>query len=263
MLSQEDIKKLHDLVSSQNSLMRLLSARVSDDALTYIAGLDGDYNREANLRALRRVQTGEVMPVEQPKTWIPREVIEIFQWSEFGERHATNFPGDAIVFHTARAFGCAAWLEAYATMWDKDVLNGPNTPIILLLYSLEEIGPEFEQASPPFFAWLASKLMAEDDERAFFVLALLWSMVRAQRTESDPEFTSNLIDWLFEEEASVRTWWGGVCNVSHRWLLGTTYHKSRHSYWSGLSDGFVAAANETADLNLAARLRDIGERLAD
>lgn len=261
-LSKSDHDLLVQMGKWHKSLIRLLAAQIDDDVLAYIAGLEYGISLDEHQRALQRIRAGESMPFEDPKTWIPREVLELFHWAEIDCEVGQKFPGSSTAFHCARAFCSAAWLEAYAVTGERDRMFGLNSHLVQLLYSLEEIAGEFEAAGPAFFAWLLTKLDVSDDERPFFIIALVYSLMRTRQIEQDAPWSVALVDWLFEEEALARESWGpGREPAPEEWLLGSTSYDLRHSKWADLAEAFVAHTDRVADASLAVKLHDIGVRL--
>ncbi len=87
--------------------------------LEEIAAADYGMDHDAHLAALIDIHARDVL--EGSMAWEPREGLELFHWSEFGENRTGSRERPTRDYHLMRAFYCAALLEAYADLKTRRV----------------------------------------------------------------------------------------------------------------------------------------------
>ena len=255
-----DRRLIANLAQGRERLMQALSACMTDDMLEEIARADYGMDYDAHLAELKALRSGS--PSRGRMRWEPKEVLELFRWSEFGDNRIGQTPQSPVHFHIMRAFCCTALLEACVDPANDGFMDGPNSNLVQLLESLELAGPELEREAPPFFAGLIARLRSGEDESGFFVLALLWSLLRARFGDIEPALIVALSDAVLAEEQRVRNLWGkGVGSRPNRWLLGTTHFDLRAKKWEAIGDRLRQEAERTEAFAACEKLVDIAIRL--
>jgi hypothetical protein len=248
------------LSKGHGRLMQVLSERIDDGMLQEIASADYKMGYEGHLAALTVIRARDV-----PKgrmAWEPQEVLELFRWSEFGDNRSGRRDRPAEDFHIMRAFCCVAILTAYADPENYEYFEGNNSTLIQLLDSLEMVGIDAKSYTVPFLAWLLCCLPDNEDERAFFILGLVWALVRSRRVDDEATVTSALIDCVFACEKSVRDEWGnGFGRMPNRWLFGTTFFNARFEKWERLGARLVIEAEAVRDAKLRSQFNYLACRL--
>ena len=240
--------------------MQVLSERINDGMLEEIAAADYGMGHEASLAALTVIRARDV-----PKgrmAFEAQEVLELFRWSKFGDNRTGRRDRPVDDFHIMRAFCCVAILTAYADPENHEYFSGNNSTLIQLLDSLEIIGNDAKSHTVPFLAWLLCRLPDYEDERAFFILGLVWALVCSGRVDDEATMTSALIDWVFACEKNVRGEWGeGVGRTPDRWLFGTTFFNSCFEKWEQLGARLLIKAEAVGDAKLRRQLNHLACRL--
>lgn len=158
-----------------------------------------DYGEQADehLAALTRIrETGEV---PAPIGWVPREVLELCQWSE-PDPDAT--PAQRLHEHRVRAFACAVLLRAGAEPANADAIWSHNPTLAQVTASALALGPDWVDALGGFLtARLA--LPGPAYERPFYVFALLFLAVISAGGPLDGEAIASAVGWAIEEEAAA------------------------------------------------------------
>lgn len=255
-----DHARLGPLSLGHERLMVLLCQRVTDGMLDEIAACDYGMDQVKHRAALERIRARDIPSGRM--AWEPKEVLELFRWSEFGDDRSNRRPRSEAQFHLMRAFCCVALLEAYAVPENHETMQGANATMAQLLESLAFVGEDAQSVAPAFLAWLLTELPSFEDERAFFIVALVWALDRAGTAAAHHVLVSDLIAWAIDEEAAVReTWRGGVGKHPHRWLIGTTHFDLRWRKWETIGRLLGDRAADVENPELRAKLADLAKRL--
>ena len=250
------------LSAGHERLMQVLAERLDDGMLEEIAAADYMMDYDAHLAALRSIRARD--PPEGPMAWEPKEVLELFRWSELGDDRSGRRDRTREEFHLMRAFCCAALLEAFAEPANHDYFDGTNATVIQMLESLEVLGTDCEGHVAPFLAWLLIRLPDNENERGFYILALIWALLRSGAAQREASVISNLIDWMIDDEATVRRQWhGGAGQLPERWLFGTTFFNLRFAKWEQLGIRLSVEAEGVQDPRLREKLDDIALRVVN
>ncbi len=244
--------------------MHALCDKITDDMLREIADADYGMDFAKHFAALTKIR--DRVPTEGRMAWEPHEVLALFRWSEFGDNRTGQKPRSEHDFHLMRAFCCTALLEAYADPANHEYFAGENQTLAQLLDSVAHIdGDEtvFQGQAISFLAWLVPKLPDYEDETAFYLLGLVWLLVRQPDRDANVEKILRLIDRVNAEENRVRQMWGdGVGNDADTWLLGTTHFGLRHKKWRRFGHDLGALDLARADPKLTAAIQEISQKLA-
>lgn len=260
-----DQARLFPLSEGHERLMLMLCQQIKPDMLDEIAACDYGMDQVAHRAALEKIRVRDVTmdrPLVQ-MAWVPKEVLELFRWSEYGDDRSNRRPRTEAEFHLMRAFCCAALLEAYTRPENHERFEGTNSIVIQMLESLEVLGADSETHTPAFLAWMLTKIPSHEDERAFYIVALVWALMRNGEAKSNGSLLGDLVDWAFDEEATVRAFWnGGVGQHPGRWLIGTTHFDLRWKKWETMGRRLGEQALGVKDASLRSKLQDLAQRLS-
>ena len=261
-----DQARLQDMSRGRERLMTVLCRRIDDGMLDEIAACDYGVDQAEHFAALKQIRARDLTP-DRPlvrMAWVPKEVLELFRWSEFGDDRSNRRQRSEGEFHLMRAFCCAALLEAYVVPENAGYFDGTNATVVQLLESIEALGTEAEAETPAFIAGMLTRLASHEPERAFYIVALVWALIRDGVSTADRKLIADLIDWAIAEEAAVREMWhGGVGMQPGRWLIGTTHFDLRWKKWEAIGRRLGDEAASIEDAGFRSKLDDLSTRLTD
>jgi hypothetical protein len=264
-MATDALRKLISSSGRQQStaFLESLCARMTDDMLEEIARADYGMDYDAHLAALKSLRARE--PAVGQMAWEPKEVLELFRWSEFGDDRSGRTVRQEAEFHLMRAFCCTLLLEAYAEPANLGFLYGNNQTIMQLLESTRFSAPADAAAMAEFFCWLIPRTPDYDEERAYYGLALITAKLRAGETSADnAKFIIEVASATEEEAKALRELWPeGVNLMPNRWLLGWTHYKLMHKKWVGLGAEIGSAAQSVTDAALRQRLERLSRWLTE
>jgi hypothetical protein len=244
---------------SPDTLLDLIRKRIDDSMLGEIAEADYGEDARAHLEALRHIRdTGQV---PAPMKWVPQEVLELIRWSE--PEDPSWKPGSTgIRGHWMRAFACAALLRAHAEPAYAGYFDGENQNIAQLLASALILGRDVQASAGAFLAWRVRQLQV-DEERPFFVFALLLLSVYFDRQRISEHDVSDLADWFTAEEARERGALGWMPpEKTRQGLLGLTYFDLKHHVWRSLARHSLAETRNLRSDAVRAKFVDVVSRVA-
>lgn len=221
------------------ALLDWLRPQLTDRALRAIAGGDWGSDGDKHLAALVDIHTTGLIP--QPLAWHPREVLELYRWTQ----------GDQ-TDHVARAFACTVLLLDGVGPAYRD---GHEQTMAVLIDSCLVLGDEALARAVGLLVTVADGCHDYYAESLFAQLGLL--MAAAARDPRDarlPALAERLI-------AAERAQHGehGYRGTEWGWLLGRTNFDQRHKLWRRLGQQLLAEPAR-ADPSLA-YLADLAERL--
>jgi hypothetical protein len=243
---------------SRDELLHHVSDLVDDSMLKEISEADAGDEAEEHLSCLRRLRDLGEVPLPQ---WNPLEVLELIRWSE-PEDPAWKPGSPGRRGHIMRAFACAALLRMGCEPGNRDRLIGENQALIQLVGSVSFLGEPFPLLTRRFLAWRLSNLPENDEERPFFILALILLALSVQPHPPEPE-VEDLIDWLMEDEQRIReSNWVNLPEYSDTWLLGLTFYDLRHDAWVNMVPRIIEFAKIVDSARLRQGLSEVAHRLA-
>jgi len=243
--------------ASEPAFLPAICQRITDDMLAEIANADYGMDYDAHLKALRKLRARDLF--RGPLPWEPKEVLELFRWSEFGDDRTGQTPRTAAEFHLMRAFSCACLLEAYQNPANADRFDGCNQTVMQLLESVAHLGPDDMSRLADFWCAFIPSVPAFDDEQAFYGLALVWTMIRAGRSSGrDALFALAVLEACEAEFAQVRARWPESVNDEYadQWLLGWTFFDLRHVKWLEWAEAMSASGTDSGDEELRDRVAE-------
>ncbi len=127
-----------------------------------------------------------------------------------------------------RAFACSVLLRIKGEPGNARAnIEGENETLVQLLASLDRLGGGYHEEALPFLAWRLETLADDDEERPFFIYALLLLTLKTRAPVSDSQL-EGIVDWLIEDEDRMKRddlKWRPAYR-SH-WLLGlTSYNRN-------------------------------------
>lgn len=257
---------LSDLISASGmqgdrAFLDGICSHVTDDMLGEIALADYGMDFDAHLKALKKLRARELSKTRM--AWEPKEVLELFRWSEWGDDRTGQASRSEVDFHLMRAFCCGLILEAYATPANHEDFSGINQTIIQLLDSTSVIGPVHAAGLSDFLCWLIPQVPSFEEERAFYGLALVWALLRAgEIAEPQARFIISVIDACEAEFRLLLKVWPESFGKPHdRWLLGWTHFDLCHEKWLDLSIDLATLAQTVRDDDLRDRLQRLSRWL--
>lgn len=228
-------------------LLRKVSELVDDSMLEQIAQCDYGEEAAEHLIELRKIRdTGEV-PV--PVQFCPLEVLALTKWT----RDAPTWTM-ARRDHVMSVFACSALLRIKGERGnDSANIEGENETLVQLLASLDKLGGGYHEEALQFLAWRLETLADDDEERPFFIHALLLMTLKTRAAVSDSQL-EGIVGWLIEDEDRMKRddWKWRPAYRSH-WLLGLSSYNKRHLVWAATGHALRALAAEAA---ISSRLRD-------
>jgi hypothetical protein len=229
-------------------LLRRISELVDDRMLEEIAQCDDGREAAEHLVELRKIRdTGEV-PV--PVQFCPLEVLALTRWTSDTPARTMGRRD-----HVMRAFACSALLRIKGERGNALVpIEGENETLVQLLASLDKLGGGSHEEALQFLAWRLETLADDEEERPFFIYALLLLTLNTRAPVSDSQL-EGIVDWLIEDEDRMKRddWQWRPAYRSH-WLLGLPSSNRRHLVWAATGHSLRALAAEAA---IPSRLRDL------
>jgi hypothetical protein len=233
---------------NSEGLLRKVSELVDDRMLEEIAQCDYGEEAAEHLIELRKIRdTGEV-PV--PVQFCPLEVLALTRWTSDTPTRTMGRRD-----HVMRAFACSALLRIKGEPGNACAsIEGENETLVQLLASLDKLGGGYHEEALQFLAWRLETLADDDEERPFFIYALLLLTLKTRAPVSDSQL-EGIVDWLIEDEDRMKRddWKWRPAYRSH-WLLGLTSSNQRHLVWAATGHALRALAAEAA---IPSRLRDL------
>jgi len=231
---------------NSEGLLRKVSELVDDRMLEEIAQCDYGEEAAEHLIELRKIRdTGEV-PV--PVQFCPLEVLALTRWTSDTPTRTMGRRD-----HVMRAFACSALLRIKGEGGNDPSIERENETLVQLLASLDKLGGYHEEALQ-FLAWRLETLADDDEERPFFIYALLLLTLKTRAPVSDSQL-AGIVDWLVEDEDRLKRddWKARPAYRSH-WLLGLTSYNQRHLVWAATGHALRGLAAEAA---IPSQLRDL------
>jgi hypothetical protein len=214
---------------SRDELLDRVSELVDDSILREISEADYGQDADAHLPYLRRLRDQGELP---PAQWHPREVLELIRWSEPEDPDwkpgSTGRRG-----HIMRAFASTALLRMGSEPSNRNYFEGENQTLAQLLVSVDVLGAPLPLSTRRFLAWRLPLFTEHDEERPFFILALLLLALDVH-PRAPESYLQDLLDWLKEDERRVREW-AVLPKDSGSWLLGLTHFDLRHRVWKSMA----------------------------
>lgn len=232
---------------SSEGLLRKVSELVDDCMLEEIAQCDYGKETAEHLIELRKIRDTEV-PV--PVQFCPLEVLSLTRWTSDNRSRTTGRRDDVM-----RAFACCALLRIKGEPGNALAnIEGENQTLVQLLVSLDRLGGGYHKEALQFLAWRLETLADDDEERPFFIYALLLLTLKTGAPVSDSQL-EGIVEWLIEDEDRMKRedWKWRPAYRSH-WLLGLTSYNQRHLVWAATGHALRALA---ADAAIPSRLRDL------
>jgi len=240
---------------SRDELLERVSKLVDDSILREISEADYGRDADAHLPYLRRLRDQGELP---PAQWHPREVLELIRWSEPEDPEwkpgSTGRRG-----HIMRAFSSTALLRMGSEPSNRNYFEGENQTLAQLLVSVDVLGAPLPLSTRRFLAWRLPLFTEHDEERPFFILALLLLALNVQPCASESDL-QNLLDWLQDDERRVREW-AVLPKESASWLLGITHFNLRHEVWTSMVPRLAGSAKTVRSARLQQGLLEVARRL--
>ena len=230
---------------------------VDDSMLLQIAEADYAQDVELHLGKLRLIR--ETGTVTGHLGWHPKEVLELVRWSQ-PENPDWAPGGQGFRGHVMRAFCCAVLLRAAGEPENYDYFDGENSALGKLLESLPVIGGRCHYHAVELISWRLVNMQRDNDEKAFFLLALLISVI-AREDFSESEIGEIACE-LVAEEARLRSVWKEYVESSE-WLLGLSSFDSMHHYWRSLGAELFLASARFGDPDISGLIKKIGHSLSE
>lgn len=243
-------------------LLDAIGKAQTDDMLEEIARADYGMDYGAHLAALHDLRARKPQPTMMG--WEPREVLELFRWSEYGDNRTGQIARSKVAFHLMRAFCCGCLIEAYRHPRNAEVMDGTNETVIQFLESVKVLGPEYERDLPAFLGWCFVAAPDADEETGFFALALAWSILRSAPLNSEwgehVRTALDAADVAFERQRDV---WpeGPNKRYADTWLLAWAFHDQRHPKWIAWATEMGVMAVTIADPELRDRILEVTTKL--
>lgn len=219
---------LQKLGSDPDSLLRALSARITDDHLQEIAQADYGCDAAQHLEALRQIRDHGTFP--EPMHWFPGEVLELIGYSQPDDPNWT--PGrTGERGHWMRAFATAALLRAYMPPWNYGRVE-PSRDLVQLTLSLRALPLDVSREAAQFLSWvlLQSDLEGNDDQVLYFAIGVLWFSLHVADPPPDAQLIE-LCEWIVRREAELAA---ALPGGFERWLLGIRAAYPPPSPWERL-----------------------------
>ena len=243
---------------SRDELLQRVSELVDDSMLREIAEADCGEDAEEHLACLCRLRDLGEVPSPQ---FIPLEVLDLIKWSE---PDIVNWKPGGIGQrgHIMRAFACAALLRMGCEPSDHDrYIYGENQALIQLVTSINILGKPFPLLTRRFLAWRLADFADNNEERPFFILALLLLALSVPPRPSEADLES-LLNWLMEDEQRIReSDWAHLPENGETWLLGLTDYDLKHKGWKGMAIKIEKYAKIINSPQLRKGLLDVAHRL--
>jgi len=260
-LRQQQQRVVAPFLYYRHELITLLSPRMSDDLLRYMAMTDYGMNVEQHLAGLRQIRLGEI---PTPLHWEPLEVLRLVRWSEPDRAQSHWHPlayGQS--GHLARAFACTALLMATAVPENRTQLHeDDNSTIIQLVASLLTLPEAMQHAGARLLSERLLALDLENDERPFFALGIL--LLAAALPKPEPTHLAELAAWVLAEEARCRDYLTHFAlwqRVTEHWLLGLTTFNLHNEMWQALTVRLLGSVIPSLPPTLATPLQTIVEHI--
>ncbi len=203
------IKNIIQLLKpNRESLLKLISSRLTTEMLVDIASADYGYKAEENLAALRKIITDYQMPT---RYILDYEVLGLIRHLKPMEDDIESTVITSI--HLKRAFCCTILITAN-TFEDNDYydmsLEYEEYNIIQLIESVNYLGKDFQLATIFFLAWKMNKegLFYEDElNNPISLLTLIYLLLKAKDLISEDNLKVLTELLLTVKENEYRTWW--------------------------------------------------------
>ena len=234
-----------------------LSSEIDDSKLVEIANADYGDDADEHLNQLKKIRDTQVFGTRL--NWCPREVLELVRWSDPDD--PDQKPGYRSQHgHLKRAFCCTALLCAGDIPENVDVSEGENQTIAQLLDSLRYLDNDtYTTKAAKLVAHRLMRLSERNEERPFFILAL---MILLLRMKSSERLVGELAEWLLEEESRIRnSEWATCPDTDERWLLGLTHYDIRHNIWVQLGGELQELESTIRDATTIASVGIISAKL--
>jgi hypothetical protein len=216
---------------------------VDDDMLEEISLADYGQDGAEHLHVLRDIRDWGRVPA--PIAWVPREVLELFRWSEPEDPEwRPGSPGSR--GHLMRAFSCAVLLRAALEPENREFVYGENSTLAQLVSSALVLGPEVQVAAARFLAWRIPTI-GPDEERPFFAFALLFLAVVLREGRFAGDTLTAAAEWvLAEEQEDFQVLYPEMLREGAPWLLRLTFFDQRDEVWRSFAERLLAEAPSLA-----------------
>lgn len=248
---------LERLGSDPDSLLRTISAHITDEHLQEIAMADYGMDADKHLLALREVRdTGTFL---EEMHWYPSEVLELIRFSQPEDPNWK--PGSSGERgHWLRAFASAALLRAKVSPWNYSGDGAdPSYDLVQLILSLRALPLDAKRQAAQFLSWvmLQSDFEGNDDQPLYYAIALLWFSLHLADPPPDSELLE-FCEWIVRREEELAAALGGF----DRWLLGIRAAYPPPSPWETLGLELVRLDLSTHSTQLQDWVRLLGSQIA-
>ncbi len=158
-----------------------------------------------------------------------------------------------------RAFAGTTLLRMGSEPGRRHPFEGENQTLAQLLVSVDVLGAALPLSTRRFLAWRLPLLTERDEERPFFILALLLLALNVHPHGSESDL-QNLLDWLQDDERRVREW-AVLPKESASWLLGVTHFNLRHEIWTSMAPRLTESAKTVQSARLRQGLLELARGL--
>ena len=247
---------LKKLGSDPDSLLRALSAHITDDHVHEIAMADYGMGADQHLEALRHIRDQGTFA--EPMHWYPCEVLELIGYSQPDDPNwkpgRTGERG-----HWMRAFATAALLRAYMPPWKYGSVE-PSHDLVQLILSLRTLPLDVSREAVQFLSWvmLQSDLEGNDDRVLYYAIGLLWFSLHLTEPPPDADLI-DLCEWIVRREAELAAALPGGFD---RWLLGIRAAWPPPSPWEQLGRELYRLDLSSHSAQLQDWIHLIGSQLA-
>lgn len=236
--------QLEKLSADHKQFMATLCPLIRDDMLTEVARCDYGMDEEQHFTELVKIRDRQM--TSSCLEWEPKEVLELFRWSEYGDDRSGQEPRSKRDFHRIRAFCCAALLDAATRPQNKDMLLSTNETAVQLIESVGLADAGLEPLLPAFLAYSLKALEDDDVEKLHHLFGLVWALCNARRG-NDPAL-HDLIEAIVHLESECRQIWpNGVGRCPTRPILGLTFHDLKNDKWTAIGRRLAGSAHQDID----------------
>ena len=197
---------------------------MTDGMLHEIASCDYDDHTLENLDALKNIRL--TLELESP-LWVPKEVLDLYRWSEPDERRPNESHGHQ--GHLIRAFCCVVLLVAGKDPANDDYIVNENETLAQAMESCQYLGREYCQHLGELLTWRYTTLHDYDTFPLFVIFALMVLALNIHTDKISPHQTASLVAQLAAEQERLKgTFWNRKYRSS---FLGMENFDQKHRKW--------------------------------